>query len=166
MWHCLPLPIKVAADISFGRQYGKMADLEELHIQRNNMNTEGYIIVLQRHFLPLSQNLGDLVLMEDTARCHRNSVSNSFKNHSGIWNLYSGLPACSPNFNPIENVWSLWKLCEELISTWRWPLPTYDPLARSMAEFETGNDQQSDRELVFTLRQVIKKSGEVTKMKH
>ena len=33
----------------------------------------------------------------------------------------------------------------------------------ALTEFESGNDQQSDREIAFTLQQVIKKSGEVTK---
>ena len=83
----------------------------ELHVQRNNINSDGYVDVLREHVLPLSNRLGDpstdWIYMDDNATCHRSLVTNAFKTQAGIQTLR--WPARSPNLNPIENVWSLLK---------------------------------------------------------
>ena len=83
----------------------------ELHIQRNNMNSDGYVDVLRRHVLPLSNRLGDpsadWIFMDANATCRKSFVTDSFKAQAGIRTLR--WPARSPDLNPIENVWSLLK---------------------------------------------------------
>ena len=83
----------------------------ELHIQRENMNSDRYVKVLERHIYPLSFQLGDPStdwwLMDDNATCHRSSLTNSYKSQAGIRTL--SWPARSPDLNPIENMWSLLK---------------------------------------------------------
>lgn len=83
----------------------------ELHIQRENMNSERYVNVLERYIYPLSFRLGDPStdwwLMDDNATCHRSSVTNSYKSQAAIRTL--SWPARSPDLNPIENMWSLLK---------------------------------------------------------
>lgn len=138
----------------------------ELHIQRNNMNSEGYVDVLESHVVPLSSQLGnpstDWIYMDDNATCHRSSVTNSFKAQAGIRTLK--WPACSPDLNPIENVWSLLK---------RRVRRSIRPGA-SLAQLEVllrQEWQQLDQDVINKLiesmpsriRQVIDFSGEVTK---
>lgn len=83
----------------------------ELHIQRENMNSERYVQVLERFIYPLSFRLGDPStdwwLMDDNATCHRSAVTNSYKSQASIRTL--SWPARSPDLNPIENMWSLLK---------------------------------------------------------
>ena len=138
----------------------------ELHIQKNNMNSDGYVTVLERHILPLSQNLGnpstDWILMDDNATCHRSLSSNSFKSRAGIRTLQ--WPACSPDLNPIENVWSLLK------RSVRKSLRPEDDLSR--LEFLLRDawgklNQATINNLIDSLpsriRQVIQRSEEVTR---
>ena len=138
----------------------------ELHIQRNNMNSDGYVNVLERHVCPLSFHLGDpstdWILMDDNATCHRSRVTNSFKSQAGIRTLT--WPARSPDLNPIENVWSLLK------RSVRRALRPGDDLLR----LETLLRQEWDRlsqdtinrlieSMPSRIRQVIELSGDGTK---
>ena len=54
----------------------------ELHVQRNNINSDGYVDVLREHVLPLSNRLGDpstdWIYMDDNATCHRSSDCEEF----------------------------------------------------------------------------------------
>ena len=138
----------------------------ELHIQRNNMNSDGYVGVLQRHVLPLSTRLGDpstdWIFMDDNATCHRSFVTNSFKTQAGIRTLR--WPARSPDLNPIENVWSLLKRGV------RRSIRRGDDLSRLEAllrqEWERLSQAVINRlieSMPSRIRQVIELSGEVTK---
>ena len=138
----------------------------ELHIQRNNMNSDGYVNVLQSHVVPLSSQLGnpstDWIYMDDNATCHRSSATNSFKAQAGIRTLK--WPACSPDLNPIENVWSLLKRGV------RQSIRPGDDLARLEVllrqEWDRLNQDVINRlieSMPSRIRQVINRSGEVTK---
>ena len=127
------------------------------------MNSERYVAVLERHILPLRCDpTTDWFLMDDNASCHRSSVTNSFKNRSGIRTLQ--WPACSPDLNPIENVWSLLK---RSVRKSVWPgddLSRLEILLReAWQNLKQATINNRIESLPSRLRQVIKKSGEVTK---
>ena len=138
----------------------------ELHIQRNNMNSNGYVDVLRQHILPLSNQLGDpsadWIYMDDNATCHRSLVTNPFKTQAGIRTLK--WPARSPDLNPIENVWSLLK------RRVRRSIRSGDDLSRLEALLRQEWDRLSQEvinrlieSMSSRIRQVIELSGEVTK---
>ena len=138
----------------------------ELHIQRNNMNSDGYVDVLREHILPLSNQLGDpsadWIYMDDNATCHRSQVTNAFKTQAGIRTLR--WPAPSPDLNPIENVWSLLKRGV------RRSIRPGDDLSRLEAllrhEWERLSQAVINRlieSMSSRIQQVIELSGEVTK---
>ena len=138
----------------------------ELHIQRKNMNSDGYVEVLRRYILPLSNQLGDpssdWIYMDDNATCHRSSVTNAFKDQAGIRTLK--WPARSPDLNPIENAWSLLKRGV------RRSIHPGDDLLRLEAllkeEWERlsqGVIKRMIESLPSRIRQVIELSGDVTK---
>ena len=138
----------------------------ELHIQRNNMNSDGYVDVLRQHILPLSNQLGDpsadWIYMDDNATCHRSLVTNAFKTQAGIRTLK--WPARSPDLNPIENVWSLLK------RRVRRSIRSGDDLSRLEAllrqEWERLSQAVINRlieSMSSRIRQVIELLGEVTK---
>ena len=130
------------------------------------MNSDGYVNVLQCHVVPLSSQLGnpstDWIYMDDNATCHRSSATNSFKAQAGIRTLK--WPACSPDLNPIENVWSLLKRGV------RQSIRPGDDLARLEVllrqEWDRLNQDVINRlieSMPSRIRQVINRSGEVTK---
>ena len=138
----------------------------ELHIQRDNMNSDGYVNVLERHICPLSSRLGNpstsWILMDDNATCHRSLVTNSFKSQAGIRTLT--WPARSPDLSPIENVWSLLK------RSVRRTLRPGDDLLRLEAllrqEWDRLNQDTINRlieSMPSRIRQVIELSGDGTK---
>lgn len=82
----------------------------ELHVQRDTMNSERYMNVLESNIPQISAQLGNTstwLLMDDNATCHRSRAVNLFKSEAGIRTI--SWPARSPDLNPIENVWSLLK---------------------------------------------------------
>ena len=58
----------------------------ELYIQRNNMNSDGYVDVFSEQVLPLSHQVGDpsadWIYMDGNATCHR-SLAMLSKNSGG-----------------------------------------------------------------------------------
>ena len=94
----------IVGDGSFGSQYGKMDYLNFIWIwipKDMSLFSRGTFFHCRKIWMirPLTGFDGRQC---PPVACHRNSVSNSFKNRWGTWTLHSGLSACSPNFNPIE----------------------------------------------------------------
>lgn len=67
--------------------------------------------ILLRHLLPLYQACGDLEegveTVEDGASYHKSDYTRRYRLQHGI-KCMEWIPH-SPNLNPLENVWSLWK---------------------------------------------------------
>ena len=137
----------------------------ELHIQRETMNSERYVNVLQRHVLPLSNQLGSpdtWFLMDDNATCHRSAAVNLFKSQSGIRTIT--WPARSPDLNPIENVWSILKRNVRRSVQPHHGLPDLEEiLKREWGELSQATVNHLIDSMPSRIAEVISCKGEVTK---
>ena len=112
-------------DISFVPRTGK---------NRKTMDTKKYITTLQNHFLRRHIARGSTHLLQDSAPCHKSKAYMKWIRGHGIevikW------PGNSPDRNPIENLWSIFKgkleglhltsvpaLKEEIKRIWREEIP-------------------------------------------
>jgi transposase len=77
----------------------------ELGIVKGKIDHQKYIQVLKRYLLPSMPAGNDFLFMHDNAPPHKPRIVEMTLNDFGVNVLYPG-PAHSPDFNPIEHVWS------------------------------------------------------------
>lgn len=75
-----------------------------------NMRSQSYVEIIDNHLLPYAHAwFGDAewILQQDNAKCHTSALSRRYFTNTGIQLL--PWPPCSPDMNPIENMWAILK---------------------------------------------------------
>lgn len=93
-----PTKVHVWACITIG-------GLESFHIFTNNLNSDRYIDFLFEHLVPIYDE--QYIFQQDNSSIHTAKKTKTFFETHNIQTL--DWPPCSPDLNPIENLWSVIK---------------------------------------------------------
>lgn len=127
------------------------------------MDSDQYMELLAFIFIPFTEEIDNdnLIFQHDNAAVHTSHRTKQWFNQKDIKAVK--LPACSPNFNPIENLWKIvakkvYRNCKQYNSI--------DVLPKAICEAWASIDEETLRTFIFSLPnrifQVIQKIGNCT----
>ncbi len=120
------------ASISDGMGSISAYGMGSLHVSEGTMNAERYLKVWEQHMLPSRRH----VFQQDNEKPHTAAITTAWLHSRRV--RVMNWPACSPDLSPIENIWRIIKLKNQLETYIRheWdqiPTPKLQKLITSMS---------------------------------
>jgi transposase len=106
-------------------------------LPKGSVDSAKYCEILEEHLFPFYSTVkavldDEPLFMEDNARVHKSAATMAFKESLGIHTME--WPPQSPDLNPIENLWKLWK--DRIQKTKPFPANRDELIAAAQAAWE------------------------------